>query len=103
MHRIELLAKDGGPARVLALGAHCDDIEIGCGGTMLRLAATHPGLEMLWVVFCSSSTRALEARASAGALLASVAASPNLVPDFRGLFLPHSGAAVEEAVRVPHK
>jgi LmbE family N-acetylglucosaminyl deacetylase len=97
MHRIELLAKDGGPARVLALGAHCDDIEIGCGGTMLRLAATHPGLEVLWVVFCSSSTRALEARASAGAFLQGVAASRIVVHDFRDSFLPYSGAAVKEA------
>ena len=37
MHRLELLPAGAGPARLLALGAHCDDIEIGCGGTMLRL------------------------------------------------------------------
>ena len=30
------------PRSVLCLGAHCDDIELGCGGTLLRLRARHP-------------------------------------------------------------
>jgi LmbE family N-acetylglucosaminyl deacetylase len=43
MHRIDLLPVAASPnKRILALGAHCDDIEIGCGGTMLRLAAERP-------------------------------------------------------------
>ena len=45
------LARDPGrPLRVLAVGAHADDIEIGCGGTILRLVAEHPGLAVDWLV-----------------------------------------------------
>src|SRR5688572_21925568 len=97
MNRFELLPALERPARILALGAHCDDIEIGCGGTILRLAATRPGLEILWVVFCASSTRAQEARASAQAFLEGVAVSRVVVHDFRDAFLPYSGPAVKEA------
>ena len=97
MRPIDLLANLDGPGRVLALGAHCDDIEIGCGGTMLRLAASRPGLEVCWVVFCSDPSRALEARAAAGAFLQDVAASRIVVHDFRDAYLPYSGAVVKDA------
>jgi LmbE family N-acetylglucosaminyl deacetylase len=96
MQRVSLFA-DRGPRRVLALGAHCDDIEIGCGGTLLRLAAERPDLEVLWVVFCSNSTRALEARASAEAFLLGAAGTRIVVHDFRDSFLPYSGGAVKDA------
>jgi LmbE family N-acetylglucosaminyl deacetylase len=97
VNRFELLPPLGRSARILALGAHCDDIEIGCGGTILRLAAARPDLEILWVVFCGSSTRAEEARASAQAFLEGVAASRVVVHSFRDAFLPYSGPAVKEA------
>jgi LmbE family N-acetylglucosaminyl deacetylase len=97
MHGIELLGRLERPGRVLALGAHCDDIEIGCGGTLLRLLAAHPGLDVLWVVFCSSDVRAAEARASAGAFLRGALASRIVVHGFRESFLPYTGPAVKEA------
>jgi LmbE family N-acetylglucosaminyl deacetylase len=52
---------------VLAIGAHSDDIEIGCGGTLLRLAREVPGLELTWVVLSADGSRADEARAGAEA------------------------------------
>jgi LmbE family N-acetylglucosaminyl deacetylase len=52
---------------VLALGAHSDDIEIGCGGTILRLAREIPRLELTWVVLSAQGGRADEARAGAEA------------------------------------
>jgi LmbE family N-acetylglucosaminyl deacetylase len=97
MERLDLLAEGKGRARVLALGAHCDDIEIGCGGTLLRLAATRPELEVWWVVFCSNPARAREARTSAEAFLRGVASSKVVVHEFRDSFLPYSGPAVKEA------
>jgi len=95
MQRISLL-REGGPRRLLALGAHCDDIEIGCGGTVLRLARERPDLEVRWVVFCSTPERAREARASAGAFLQGVAKAEVMVCDHRDGYLPHSGAAVKD-------
>jgi LmbE family N-acetylglucosaminyl deacetylase len=61
-----------GPLRVLAIGSHADDIEIGCGGTLLRLAQERPALELHWVVLSAAGERADEARASAEAFGAEV-------------------------------
>jgi LmbE family N-acetylglucosaminyl deacetylase len=56
--------------RVLAIGSHADDIEIGCGGTLLRLAGELEALELHWVVLSAGGERADEARASAEAFRA---------------------------------
>src|SRR3954447_8447347 len=70
--------------RVLAIGCHADDIEIGCGGTLLTLAAANPGLEVDWVVLAAAGDdRAAEARASAAAFLDGVAESQVEVHGFR--------------------
>jgi LmbE family N-acetylglucosaminyl deacetylase len=95
VNRVSLLGASTGPRRVLALGAHADDIEIGCGGTLLRLAA-EARLVVKWVVFCSTPERAREARASAAAFLEG-AERDVVVRDFRDGFLPYSGAQVKEA------
>jgi LmbE family N-acetylglucosaminyl deacetylase len=54
-----------GPLRILALGAHSDDIEIGCGATLLALAAQHESIELCWAVATGDETREAEARSSA--------------------------------------
>jgi len=74
--------------RVLCLGAHSDDIEIGCGGTILKLTEEHPGLELMWVVFSAEGARNAEARDSARAFLKKAGRSHVLVKDFRGSFFP---------------
>jgi LmbE family N-acetylglucosaminyl deacetylase len=85
------------PPRVLCLGAHADDIEIGCGGTVRRLAASLPGLALRWVVFSGDEQRAAEARASAADFLAGIAAQRVELHGFRDGFLPTQHAAVKEA------
>jgi LmbE family N-acetylglucosaminyl deacetylase len=95
MHRLSLLER-GGPKRILALGAHCDDIEIGCGGTLLRLIAERRDLEITWAVFCSTPEREKEANASAEAFLEGAGKKQVVVKAHRDGFLPYSGAAVKE-------
>ena len=69
------------PRGVLALGAHPDDVEIGCGGTVLALLAGTPGLTVDWVVFSGTAERAAEARAAAAA---SVRTGPCIWPRSSG-------------------
>jgi LmbE family N-acetylglucosaminyl deacetylase len=82
--------------RLLAIGAHSDDIEIGCGGTILRMVQTFPDLEVYWVVLSARGDRATEARASAEALLARVTQREILIDTFRDGFLPYEGAVVKD-------
>jgi LmbE family N-acetylglucosaminyl deacetylase len=83
--------------RVLAIGCHADDIEIGCGGTLLALARAYPELEVDWVVLAAEGSRADEARASAEGFLAGFASSRIEVFGFRDGFLPYLGGEVKDA------
>jgi LmbE family N-acetylglucosaminyl deacetylase len=81
---------------VLCLGAHSDDIEIGCGGTILRLTQEYPDLKFYWVVFGASGRRVEEARASAEEFLAPVKEKRIFVEGFRDSFFPYQGADIKE-------
>ena len=82
---------------VLCLGAHCDDLEIGCGGTVLKLAEGPKPPVFTWMVLTSDATREAEARASAEALLRGAPGSRIIIRKFRDGFLPHEGREVKEA------
>ncbi len=84
------------PRRVLAIGCHADDIEIGCGGAILALLDAVPGVEVDWIVLAADEQRAVEARASADAFLSKAADGRVEVFGFRDGFLPYVGAEVKE-------
>jgi LmbE family N-acetylglucosaminyl deacetylase len=87
--------RDGG-LRVLAIGAHSDDIEIGCGGTVLRLVEDGLAASVGWVVLSAAGERAEEARASAASFLKQAPEHEVVVRDFRDGFLPYEGYQVKE-------
>lgn len=93
---IQMSFKGGarGPLTILCVGAHSDDIEIGCGGTILRLADEHPGSSFHWVVFSADGVRAAEARRAAE-LFGSTGLRGPLLKTFRDGFLPFLGAEVK--------
>lgn len=87
----------GGRAAVfLFLGAHCDDIEIGCGGAVLELLKAYPQAKVHWVVLSSGATRAREARRAAAALLRRAVDPVVVVKDFRGSYFPSEAVAIKE-------
>lgn len=81
--------------RILCLGAHCDDIEIGCGGTLMRFAEEYTGLNTRWVVFTSNPDREAEARESADHFLGKMQSREVVIHRHRDGFLPYEGAAVK--------
>jgi LmbE family N-acetylglucosaminyl deacetylase len=81
---------------ILCLGAHCDDIELGCGGTLIELRARHPRLRFIWVVFSGDAVRARETRAAAAALLGAGANVTVEVHNFRTSFFPYCGAEIKD-------
>jgi LmbE family N-acetylglucosaminyl deacetylase len=81
---------------VLCLGAHSDDIEIGCGGTLLSLQRQHPGLAIIWVVFSAEPPRDREARASAREFLAPGGRHEIRIKAHRTSFFPSEVEAIKE-------
>lgn len=89
-------ANDKKGLTVLCLGAHSDDIEIGCGGTVLRFADLYPGCEFHWVVFNATGTRETEARRAAQ-LFAGARLKRLLLKTFQDGFMPYLGSEVKAA------
>jgi LmbE family N-acetylglucosaminyl deacetylase len=83
------------PLKVLCLGSHSDDIEIGCGGTILHLLSTHRHLEIAWVVFSSTKERRQEARHSAELFLKPAEQKEILINNFRDGFFPFDGVEIK--------
>jgi LmbE family N-acetylglucosaminyl deacetylase len=82
--------------RILALGSHSDDIEIGCGATLLALTRSRPDVEVTWVVLGAQNEREREARASATAFMSAATRSEVVVQGFRDGFFPYIGGEVKD-------
>ncbi len=96
MHGLAL-PDPGRPLRVLAIGCHSDDIEIGCGGTLLTLAGRPGGIELVWVVLAAADPhRAEEAEASMAAMMGDAVRPRMVLGRFRDGFLPYQGWEVKE-------
>jgi len=81
---------------VLCLGAHSDDIEIGCGATIRKLARERPDLAVWWVVFTADGKRKAEAKNSARAFLRDAGKSQVIVKQFRNGYFPFQGAVIKD-------
>jgi LmbE family N-acetylglucosaminyl deacetylase len=92
---LNLDLRRGEGLHVLALGAHADDIEIGCGGTILRLAEEVDGLAVTWVVLSAEAGRRDEAEAGAAAFLDGVERSEVDIQSFQDAFFRY-GPEVKE-------
>jgi|SRR5208282_1049503 len=97
MLALNLSQNGAAPLKVLCLGSHSDDIEIGCGGTLLRLLSSTQNLEVVWVVFSSSKEREREARNSAALFLEQAQQKEIIVNDFRDGFFPFEGTKIKDS------
>lgn len=97
MMKLGLSATAGRPLRVLCLGCHSDDIEIGCGGTILRLIQDHPEIKLTWVVFSALGPRRTEAQRAAGLFAGAGHIDQLILNEFPDGFMPYVGSGVKSA------
>jgi LmbE family N-acetylglucosaminyl deacetylase len=83
------------PLTVLCLGAHSDDIEIGCGATILQLGRRSVKPKFCWVVFSAVGVRKLEAEKSAQRFMAGCEGDV-ILKEFRDGYLPYDGSKVKD-------
>jgi LmbE family N-acetylglucosaminyl deacetylase len=94
---MNLRPKDFGkrPLQVLCLGAHSDDIEIGCGGTILELLESQPSAHVQWVVFSATGPRRREAMDSARLFLKGGKSRKITLRSYRDSFFPYEGMKIK--------
>jgi LmbE family N-acetylglucosaminyl deacetylase len=86
----------GSPLSVLCLGAHPDDIEIGCGGTLLKLTEQNPSVSVQWIVFSATPPRSREARQSAQVFLRNAREKRLVLKKFRDSYFPFAGDRIKK-------
>jgi LmbE family N-acetylglucosaminyl deacetylase len=95
MIHLNLANPENNKLEILCLGAHSDDIEIGCGGTILRLVTQYPGCVIHWVVFSATGTREKEARLAATLFAGKATLNGPLLKVFPDGFMPFVGAELK--------
>ena len=83
-------------SKILCLGAHCDDIEIGCGGTILNLLEKYKNTKVHWIVFSSDTRRSKEARFGANIFLKYAREKTIEIKKFRNGYFPYVGGEIKE-------
>ena len=73
--------------KLLCIGAHSDDLEIGCGGTILEWISAYKSVEVTWAVLSAPRRREAEARDSADELLKGAKRVNLLFPDINKLLM----------------
>jgi LmbE family N-acetylglucosaminyl deacetylase len=96
MLSLNLGPRAGKRLEILCLGAHADDIEIGCGGTVMRWLREYPRTVVHWVVLSSEDGRAAEARRSAARFLAAAGRSHVAIRNFRNGYFPFVGGEIKD-------
>lgn len=96
MSNLKKLFVNNQPLRILALGAHCDDIEIGAGGALLSLIQDHNIESVHWIVFSSNEIRKIEAQQSATNFLSGVKSTYIDIKNFRNGHFPYVGAEIKD-------
>jgi LmbE family N-acetylglucosaminyl deacetylase len=96
MPLLSLTADSASPLTILCMGAHSDDIEIGCGGTVLRLVHQNPAAIVHWVVFSAPGVRAAEAQRGAALFTEKASIRGPVVKNFLDGFMPFVGADLKK-------
>ena len=102
MLKLSLPSRAGSPLKVLCLGAHCDDIEIGCGATLMTLLEQYDDVDIHWQVFTSTPARKQEAIKGAEVFCNGARNLHIEILEYRDGYLPYEGDAIKlsmEAVK----
>jgi LmbE family N-acetylglucosaminyl deacetylase len=97
MTPLQLQRNPDGCLHILCLGCHADDIEIGCGGTILRLRREYPECVVTWVVFSALGDRAAEAQRAAVRFVGPTYLRGPILKTFQDGFMPFAGAEIKAA------
>lgn len=95
MLKLKFAKEKDRPLEILCLGAHSDDIEIGCGGTILKLLEEEHNSNIHWIVFSSNEERADEARNSAELFLSNTKNKNIIIKNYRDAFFPYIGGEIK--------